>query len=265
MRYQERAVPPELQPFVAVLWSLEHRGAAAPASFERILPDGVAEAVFHFGRPFVQRFHDAEPSTQASSFVVFLVSRLLEIAPSDASDVGFVAVRFRPGGFAAFVDMPVVHLADHDVPAIELWGHDVIELEDDLARAGDSEARFAIVIAFLRARLNGRGCENADAIVRRVIASQGRVGVRQLAADLGCSERRLQRVFLAQIGSSPKQYARLVRFHAACRLIRGGNTPLAQIAAECGYFDQAHLVHDVREFAGETPSQLRARTQVTYP
>ena len=265
MRYEERAVPRDLQPFVAMLWSLEHRGAAAPASFERILPDGVAEAVFHFGRPFVQRFRDAEQSTQANSFVVLQASRLLEIAPSDPSDVGFVAVRFRPGGFAGYVDMPLVHLADRDVPATELWGRDVIAIEDGLARAADADARFDLVIAFLLARLAEGRCEPTDAIVRRVIASHGRIGVRQLAAELGCSERKLQRVFVAQIGSSPKQFARIVRFHAACRLIRGSSAPLAEIAVECGYFDQAHLVHDVREFAGETPSQLRARTQVTYP
>lgn len=265
MHYQERAVPRELQPFVSVLWSLEHRGAPAPVSFERILPDGVAEAVFHFGRPFVERFRDAEPTTQPNGFVVLLASRLLEIAPSDATSVGFIAVRFRPGGFADFIDVPLVHLADRSVTATDLWGRDALAVEDQLAGAEQLEDRFAIVVAFLRARLASRRREPIAPVIQRVVASGGRIPVRRLAAELGCSERRLQRVFVEQIGSSPKQFARLVRFHAACKLIRGSSMALAQVAAECGYFDQAHLVHDVREFAGETPSQLRARTQVTYP
>ena len=37
-----------------------------------------------------------------------------------------------------------------------------------------------------------------------------------------------------------------------------GGEVLASVALDCGYYDQSHLVRDVRAFAGGTPVALRA-------
>lgn len=265
MRYRETAVPPDLCAFVALLWSLESEPGEIECVTERILPDGVAELVLHFGVPFEQRFAGGVFADQPDAFVVTLARRPLEIRPSCPTTSGFVAVRFWPGGFAHFVGAPQRELSDRSVALAELFGRDLHAVKEALVTARDPARRFARVIAFLRAQLGGHRRDDIAPVIRRIVAARGQIVVRSLAADLGCSERRLQRVFLDQVGSSPKQYARLVRFHAACRLIRTTTQSFAEIAAECGYFDQAHLVHDVREHADETPTQLRERAGVVHP
>jgi AraC-like DNA-binding protein len=71
-------------------------------------------------------------------------------------------------------------------------------------------------------------------------------------------------LFRDQVGLPPKLVARLTRFERLVRHLRTGPTEtLASLAADFGYYDQAHLVRDMREFAGMTPTQVRTLIQET--
>ena len=84
--------------------------------------------------------------------------------------------------------------------------------------------------------------------------------VAQLAAAAGVSERQLLRRCDAAFGYGPKMLARVLRFQAFVRALRGpSQLGLAELALSLGYADQAHLAHETSELAGRTPSQLRAR------
>ena len=80
--------------------------------------------------------------------------------------------------------------------------------------------------------------------------------VEELARRHGVSRRQLERDFRHWLGVAPAGYARLVRFQRAAGAIAGG-MPLAHVAAEQGYADQAHMTRSFGETAGVTPRQLR--------
>jgi AraC-like DNA-binding protein len=89
------------------------------------------------------------------------------------------------------------------------------------------------------------------------------ISVADLAAETGWSARHLGEQFRAETGLSPKTGARVVRFDRARRLLlrrqaSGHRVVLAEFAAECGYYDQAHLARDFRALAGCPPSALLA-------
>jgi transcriptional regulator GlxA family with amidase domain len=89
--------------------------------------------------------------------------------------------------------------------------------------------------------------------------SHGRAPIGELADELGWSHRRLIARFRDQVGLAPKTFARVIRFDRAVRQLRAATTrSLAEIALDCGYFDQAHLNREFREFAGTTPGALVA-------
>jgi AraC-like DNA-binding protein len=67
--------------------------------------------------------------------------------------------------------------------------------------------------------------------------------------------KRLSALFRAEVGLSPKAYARVRRLQAALRLLDAGPVRGAHVAAEVGYFDQAHFVRDFESFTGMTPTQ----------
>lgn len=81
----------------------------------------------------------------------------------------------------------------------------------------------------------------------------------QLALAAGLSPFHLSRRFRAQIGMPPSAYRRALRVQAAQRLLRTG-TPPARAAAECGFYDQAHLTRHFRRVTGVTPGQYAAAT-----
>ena len=84
--------------------------------------------------------------------------------------------------------------------------------------------------------------------------------MRALAEELGWSHRRLIARFREQVGLPPKIMGRILRFDRVTQLLLDVEGPrLAEVAYECGYYDQAHLNRDFRDFAGTTPGDYLAR------
>ena len=71
------------------------------------------------------------------------------------------------------------------------------------------------------------------------------------------SSRHLRRSFTASVGMSPKAVARTIRFHRVLAATDAvPQVDWADVAARCGYSDQAHLIHEFTAFTGFTPATL---------
>jgi AraC-like DNA-binding protein len=97
---------------------------------------------------------------------------------------------------------------------------------------------------------------------RRIARSRGAVRVADLADEVGWSRRHLTERFTDEYGIGPKQAARIERFQRARDLL-GSGLAVADIAARCGYADQAHLTREFRALGGCTPTQWR-RESLTF-
>jgi AraC-like DNA-binding protein len=162
------------------------------------------------------------------------------------------------GAYTLLHGLPLSELAGAVHPLEDVLGHDGRRLEEQLAGAGDGPERFAILESFLLAR-NAEGPTPDPAVARawsRLCQSEGRASVGALARELRCSRRYLGSRFREQVGQPPKTVARLLRFERACRLIRAEPARLADIAIDCGYYDQSHLNRDFRDLAGTTAGQF---------
>ena len=120
------------------------------------------------------------------------------------------------------------------------------------------EARFAILDREIAARIAAARAPSPAVLWtwRRLVETRGRVGIGSIVGEVGWSQKHLIAQFREQIGLPPKILARVLRFGHAVQLIRTGRVRLADVATDCGYYDQAHFTRDVREFAGVTPSEL---------
>lgn len=85
--------------------------------------------------------------------------------------------------------------------------------------------------------------------------------VRDLAAMAGCTpavlERRVKQVF----GLSPRQLVLRTRVDRAADLLTGGTTPIAEVAAVTGFYDQAAFTRAFARLTGETPASFRRRAR----
>ena len=88
----------------------------------------------------------------------------------------------------------------------------------------------------------------------RITATGGRAKVASIAERIGWSRKHLARRFTDEIGLGPKSVSRIVRLSRAIVAARTGSDGWADIAADCGYADQAHLVREFRALAGTSPT-----------
>jgi AraC-like DNA-binding protein len=170
---------------------------------------------------------------------------------------GCIELRLTPLGAHRFLGLPMYELANRTV-ALE----DVLPRVDELtARLHDTASwaeRFDLVEAFLARRLaeSAPPCPGVEWSWHRLRLSGGRASIGSLASELGWSHRRLIARFREAIGLAPKTAARVLRFDRAVTALRRSPNGLAEIAFDCGYFDQAHLNRDFRELAGTTPTEF---------
>jgi AraC-like DNA-binding protein len=171
-----------------------------------------------------------------------------------------IELRLTPLGARRLFGWPMHELANQVVPLEEMLPG-TRELVDRLRDARSWPSRFELLDDFLVRRLAGsvEPPPEVEWSWARLHGSHGRLPIHALADELGWSHRRLIARFRNEIGLAPKTFARVIRFDRAAGQLRGPATPsLAEIAFGCGYFDQAHLNRDFREFAGTTPASFVA-------
>jgi AraC-like DNA-binding protein len=215
----------------------------------------VVPLVIGFAGPFSIAV-DGGSADAHTSFTAGLVAG--PVAISSAGDACCIQVNFTPLGARRFFGLAMSELTDRMVGLDDVLGIEGIALRERLGNAHGWSARFAIVETFVAARLTEAREMQAEIAwaYDRIIVSGGRIRVSSLADRLGWSRKHLAGKFSNAIGVGPKTLSRIVRFNRALGLSRQGKSDWADIAADCGYADQAHLVREFRDLAGETPTAL---------
>ncbi|MFO0554359.1 MAG: helix-turn-helix transcriptional regulator [Polyangiaceae bacterium] len=175
-----------------------------------------------------------------------------------------VMARLRLGTHQAVFGVPPSALAERIVPLEDLWGSAARRLAEQLAETKDVRLAATVLEAAIEQRLaNVEANEAHTQLAVEATARLTALRVDEVADALGVSARNLRRVFRDVVGMSPKEYARLARFHLALQEARTSHdVDWAGVAAATGYYDQAHMIAEFHAIAGVTPralmSELRA-------
>jgi AraC-like DNA-binding protein len=233
-----------LAPYVEKLWYCEDYKATH--SQERVLPNGRFQLII-----------DLAPRP-ASPLIVGMRTKhsLLETASIQA----VIGVVFRPGGARAFFDPPADEFCNRAVALDQVWNAASGALRNRLMETGS--ATRLIVLETELGRCVGHVTDLHSA-VRYALGELGRnpfySSIREVARGTGLSRRRFATLFRQQVGLTPKLYCRLERFQQVVRRIASGaSIDWAQVSLEGGYYDQAHMAHEFREFSGVSPGAWRA-------
>jgi AraC-like DNA-binding protein len=208
-----------------------------------------------------------------TSFVVGL-HRGPSITEHDGLQQG-IQVDLTPTGAFSLLGVPMHELADAVVPVDALLGRAAHELGNRLADAHTWPERLAIVDGAVNAAVAAGppACAEVEWAAHELARRRGRGEVGDLATTVGWSTRHFNARFREQVGATPKLVARLMRFEHAVELLSKPRAadeplPLTDIALQCGYYDQAHLNNDFREFAGCSPMAFlreeAAASEVTF-
>jgi AraC-like DNA-binding protein len=219
-------------PVVACTWEQ----VTTPGLEQRVVPDACVDLIWSG-----EQLRIAGPDTTA---------RMVKLAPGSR----LVGVRLRPGAAGVAFGLPASELRDASPEAADVLGRDTAAaLVDELAAGADPHL-------LLRRALVLRGMAEPDPLVRAAVTALGRPRARvaEVAGELGVSGRQLQRRVGEAVGYGPKMLARVLRFR---RLQALGRAPLAELALDAGYADQAHMTAEVTRLAGISPVRfLKDRT-----
>jgi AraC-like DNA-binding protein len=207
--------------------------SVTPAARGRILPDGCLDLIWD-GRELIvagpdsaARWHDSPAGT------------------------AYTGLRFHRGLGPALLGIPASEVLDQSPGLAQVWpGAGARALAERVARdpAGGLLAWLAEAVP---------DCP-ADPLGTRVHAlARQATPVAQMADQLGLSARQLHRRCLPVFGYGPRRLSRILRMTRALARARAG-LPLAEVAAECGYADQAHLTRELSALGGSPPTALLA-------
>jgi len=220
---------------------------------ERILPDGAAHLVFVMPAMPEESGRDAHAVLLGASASATRVQ--LE------GSLRHVEVELHAGATMALFGVAAADLSDHAVALEDVSASLTGEIFESMGGAeGPLEAAATAVRRVLARRLVAH--EHPPPIVGAAIARirrSSRLRVRDLANELGVSERRLEQLFRLHVGLSPKRAMRLARFQRLLmRCAASSKRPAswAQLALEAGFADQSHLSNDVHAISGLTPVAL---------
>jgi len=250
IRYREYLPHAGLSAYVACLWTSKVDMQAGRCT-HHVLPDNCVDILWQ--------------DQAARSFVVGMMTSSLHVHTQTRLQT--IAVRFKPGGAAHFFGVPLSELTDRHISLEDLWGSDVAEkLSDSLwsRPMTDRERLMGLerhLLQHLRRRKTAGSSRLVSTAVSAIESSNGLLKIEALSASLGVSRQYLATQFHHHVGLSPKMLARICRFQHTISDIRHGapgKIDWAELAANHGYYDQSHLIHEIHEFSDGTPEQLAA-------
>lgn len=261
MIYRTYIPRPPLSEFVYLFWLYE--GHNPPHAKERCLPTGTMEMVIDL-RQEELRVYDGHNHEQFQSFRTALIcgAHSQSFVIDTASQASVMGVHFKPGGAFPFLRLPAGEFRNAHESLETLWGAKAIELRDRLLEAEAPAAKFSILERTLLEQA-GQPLARHPAVAFALKEFQDTPHSRTISGvsdRTGLSQGRFIRVFSDEVGLTPKRFCRVRRFQEVLRLINEAQqVEWAEIALECGYFDQAHFIHDFRAFSGLTPTAYLAR------
>ena len=245
-----------LSPFIKQYWGLENCLSSGEEHVQRIVPNGLMELTFYLGDlpKLINHHQSAIENTIVSGHCK---------GPYDLVVTGnlqMFSVSFKPLGASMFFNLPMNELFGYIIPARFLLKESIRRLESSLSEAVHFTNRVQLVEEFLMNLLtqkeNAFGQKRLKDSLDLINHSKGIVDVNTLASSACWSRKQYERNFQEIVGTSPKQFMRIVRFQHTIHF-KGlhPQAKLAGLAYDCGFSDQSHMINEFKDLSGRTPKQ----------
>ena len=169
----------------------------------------------------------------------------------------YFGVRFQPGSCILPEELSIRDLVNKDLEIDgNLFGDHMTEKLAGSKNISERVNVFTTEYAKLRGKELADGIQKLENYLReRIYDTDGCICIRQLAEETGYSECYIRRVFQQVHGISPKNFERFVRFQKLLHVINKmpERIRLDALAQQCGYYDEAHMIKDFKQYAGITP------------
>jgi AraC-like DNA-binding protein len=247
----EAHIPTELlRPFIKTYLIIESQTELV----NRVLPDTSLAIAFRF-KGQVNYITDNNANALPSAAISGLRKSVRLI--NYAKDSSTIIVLFKEAGAIAFFKEPLHELFEESVSLDNLISQPKIsEIEEQLAEAKSNDQRVAIIETFLLSNLNNHHTDNlVEKAIQKIHSKNGIIKIKELAHSLYISQDAFEKRFRKKVGTSPKQFASIIRLRSIINLKNPSQT-LTDMVFEGEYFDQPHFTKDFKLFTGQTPTEF---------
>jgi len=170
-------------------------------------------------------------------------------------------IQFTPNGFHSLFELPLKEFKDKIVDAQAVFGKEILPYCEQLQQAQTIHEMAALTDEFLKSYVIQRKLSSTKKSValvcNAIVQSNCAISIEEYAAMAKMSIRNFERNFIKQVGTTPKVFCRLLRFHRAIqtKLINPSKC-WTSIALDCDYYDQMHMIRDFKKIAGISPTGL---------
>jgi len=255
-----RPAPP-LCDLVDAFWFYEAQ--SLPHAKERVLPHGAMDLIINL-KQNQMRVYDAGQPEHFQTFDAALLCGMYSspFVIDTTCQESVMGVGFKPGGAFPFFRPPADELRDTHVSLDALWGASARDLRDRLLEAATTQAKFRVLEHALLTQMNRRVSPHPAVTfaIQAFACGPGAQTITAMTTQIGLSARRFSQVFSQEVGLTPKLFCRVKRFQESLDQIESGKqVDWADLALACGYFDQAHFIHDFQTFSGINPTTYVAQ------
>lgn len=243
-----------LSQYVKQYWSLENCIPAGQEHIQRIVPSGLFELIIYL--------EDKPNTTDQQKSIgdnIIITGQLKSYHTLKVrGKLSLFAIYFLPHGLSMFLDLPMKELFNQSVPLKFIMKDTGDKLEDELSSAETFEKKIEMAEHFLIAQIQKNEKKYKYDRIRHTVnlinQAKGILKIEDLASESFLSRKQFERTFSDFIGTSPKQFLKIVRFqNAIYEKSRNSDLNMTEIAHKCGYFDQAHMINDFKTLSGITP------------
>lgn len=249
-----------LSPYIHHYWILKDN---SPIIFtKRVIPIGSVQLVFHHNE---QLRNQRGNTMQPQSFVGGQAMTYYDVAST--GDLNMIAVVLQPYAAQFLLHQPASLFCGQKVSIDDTSDIELMELSKKIFNHYDYNICIGMIEDFLVKRLQNIPLYEQ----KRWKAVQHEINVSPQAdiaslSDIAClSERQFRRTFNDNFGITPKQFLRTIRMQRALHIIEyQPDIPFAQLAYECAFTDQSHMIKEFKLFSGYSPKEyLKVCTPVS--
>jgi AraC-like DNA-binding protein len=265
MIFRLRVPRAPLSYFVENLWF--YQDLEVDHTKEKLLPDASVELIVDLSEG-PKKLYDRQDTLRYTGYnrcwISGMQNRYIVIGTEKGSSM--MGAHFRTGGAAPFFGFPISELTTHVVELDLIWKREILCLREQLIEAATADSKFDLLEAYLIGKAQSRlEPDKTISAALTTLRSWPVMPLRELATRLGLSHKQMIARFDCRVGLTPKLTSRVLRFRKSLAAAHQTPTPdWSDLAAACGYYDQAHFIHEFQQFAGMTPAEYH-RNRTEYP
>jgi len=228
-------------------------------SIDRFLPDGNVQIIFDL-TDYPKYIYDNETLKEIQSCrnVWFSGFRTEPISIPSGRESEMIIVQFKKGKASPFLSEPMHALTNYVVDAELVLKNEILDLRNRIKEATSIENKFTLLennlLRYYRSSLE----ENpfVKYVINRIIAKPNKISLKEVADDAGYSQKHIIKIFKKNVGTTPKEFLKIIRFQKAIEEIElRKEVNWASLAFDCGFYDQSHFIANFKTFSGFTPAE----------